>query len=95
MYISTSFVALIATIGVTQAFYIPNTATVRSSGKRTIGKVVDAIGDVVDSLLTGSESQSCPAVWSEISTILTGNFLADGQCTDAARAAIRAAFHDW
>jgi hypothetical protein len=33
-------------------------------------------------------------VWSEISTPLTAQFLADGQCTDAARAAIRSAFHD-
>ncbi|KAF2119143.1 heme peroxidase [Lophiotrema nucula] len=37
---------------------------------------------------------SCPAVWSDISTTLTAQFLADGQCTDAARAAIRGAFHD-
>ncbi|KAF1961083.1 heme peroxidase [Byssothecium circinans] len=34
------------------------------------------------------------AVWKEISTTLTAQFLADGQCTDPARAAIRAAFHD-
>ncbi|KAF2033407.1 heme peroxidase [Setomelanomma holmii] len=37
---------------------------------------------------------TCPAVWNEISTTLTAQFLADGQCTDAARAAIRGAFHD-
>ncbi|PSN60262.1 heme peroxidase [Corynespora cassiicola Philippines] len=37
---------------------------------------------------------TCPPVWKEISTTLTAQFLADGQCTDAARAAIRAAFHD-
>ncbi|KAF2651663.1 class II peroxidase [Lophiostoma macrostomum CBS 122681] len=39
-------------------------------------------------------TSSCPAVWSDISTALTAQYLADGQCTDAARAAIRAAFHD-
>ncbi|KAF2826499.1 heme peroxidase [Ophiobolus disseminans] len=40
------------------------------------------------------QSTACPAVWSEISTTLTAQFLADGQCTDAARAAIRGSFHD-
>jgi hypothetical protein len=39
---------------------------------------------------------SCPAVWTEISEVLTKKFLdtASGQCNDDARAAIRAAFHD-
>ncbi|KAF2744320.1 class II peroxidase [Sporormia fimetaria CBS 119925] len=41
-----------------------------------------------------STANSCPIVWTEISTTLTQLFLAEGQCTDAARAAIRAAFHD-
>ncbi|KAH7411772.1 heme peroxidase [Phaeosphaeria sp. MPI-PUGE-AT-0046c] len=51
----------------------------------------------LSNMLRGSqkgEEASCPAVWSEISTALTAQFLADGQCTDAARAAIRASFHD-
>ncbi|PVH98059.1 class II peroxidase [Periconia macrospinosa] len=34
------------------------------------------------------------SVWSSIATTLTEQFSADGQCTDAARAAIRASFHD-
>ncbi|KAF1970204.1 heme peroxidase [Bimuria novae-zelandiae CBS 107.79] len=42
----------------------------------------------------GIKQEACPAVWSEISATLTQQFLADGQCTDAARAAIRAGFHD-
>ncbi|MBE7181368.1 MAG: hypothetical protein INR71_09215, partial [Terriglobus roseus] len=37
---------------------------------------------------------SCPAVWTNVSSDLTGMFLANGQCNDDARAAIRAAFHD-
>ncbi|KAH7089834.1 heme peroxidase [Paraphoma chrysanthemicola] len=41
-----------------------------------------------------SNSNTCPPVWGEISTTLTAQFLADGECTDAARAAIRGAFHD-
>ncbi|KAH8717007.1 heme peroxidase [Phaeosphaeriaceae sp. PMI808] len=43
---------------------------------------------------SANPAASCPAVWGEISTALTAQFLADGQCTDAARAAIRGAFHD-
>lgn len=37
---------------------------------------------------------ACPPIWSQISTTLTQQFSANGQCTDPARAAIRAAFHD-
>jgi len=38
---------------------------------------------------------ACPAVWTQVSSDLTALFLqADGQCNDASRAAIRAAFHD-
>jgi hypothetical protein len=37
---------------------------------------------------------SCPAVWKTISTELTGMFVGGGGCTDAARSAIRAVFHD-
>ncbi|KAF2996794.1 hypothetical protein E8E13_000467 [Curvularia kusanoi] len=39
-------------------------------------------------------SGSCPAVWNQISGELTAKFLSNGQCTPAARAAIRAVFHD-
>jgi manganese peroxidase len=37
---------------------------------------------------------ACPPVWSSISQELTAIFVAGGQCTDDARAAIRAVFHD-
>lgn len=37
---------------------------------------------------------SCPAVWSTVSKELVTKFVANGQCNDDARAAIRAAFHD-
>lgn len=40
-------------------------------------------------------TKECPPVWANISSDLTTQFLgSDGLCTDDARAAIRAAFHD-
>ncbi|KAL5121522.1 hypothetical protein ACEQ8H_000594 [Pleosporales sp. CAS-2024a] len=42
----------------------------------------------------GGDDSTCPPVWNDISTALTAQFLANGECTDAARAAIRASFHD-
>ncbi|KAF2100252.1 heme peroxidase [Rhizodiscina lignyota] len=41
-----------------------------------------------------AKSPACPAVWTQVSSHLTGMFLSNGQCNDDARAAIRAAFHD-
>ncbi|EUC38486.1 hypothetical protein COCVIDRAFT_85161 [Bipolaris victoriae FI3] len=40
------------------------------------------------------DPSECPAIWTQISATLTQQFSANGECTDAARAAIRAAFHD-
>lgn len=40
------------------------------------------------------DTAQCPPIWSQISATLTEQFSANGECTDAARAAIRAAFHD-
>ncbi|KAF2432346.1 heme peroxidase [Tothia fuscella] len=41
------------------------------------------------------QADGCPAVWTQISQDLTKMFVgADGQCTDSARQAIRAVFHD-
>jgi hypothetical protein len=38
---------------------------------------------------------ACPAVWAQVSKDLTSMFVAaNGQCTDDARAAVRATFHD-
>lgn len=42
----------------------------------------------------GPGKSSCPAVWTYISKELTGMFVSGGTCTDAARASIRAVFHD-
>jgi manganese peroxidase len=39
-------------------------------------------------------SNNCSAIWKTISQDLTASFLANDQCTDLARAAIRFAFHD-
>jgi hypothetical protein len=40
------------------------------------------------------QAAACPQVWYDISGELNGIFLSDGQCNDAARAAIRGVFHD-
>ncbi len=39
-------------------------------------------------------TSECPQVWNSISSDLTASFVARGECTDLARAAIRYAFHD-
>jgi hypothetical protein len=80
MYIS-SFVTVLAAASIAQALQLSDITSVASNVKRSVNGFI-------------ARQQSCPAVWSEISTTLTGQYLADGQCTDAARAAIRAAFHD-
>ena len=85
MFISNTFIALLAAASTTQAFQFSEVATAASDIKRSVS-------DAASSLFT--KRASCPAVWSEISTALTAQFLANGQCTDAARAAIRGAFHD-
>ena len=46
------------------------------------------------SLFNKREAPTCPELWFDISKELTGMFLADGICTDHARAAIRGVFHD-
>ena len=80
MYIS-SFVTILATASIAQALQLSDITSVASNVKRSVSGFI-------------ARQESCPAVWSEISTTLTEQYLADGQCTDAARAAIRAAFHD-
>lgn len=90
MYISTSFVTVLAAASTAQAFQLSDVTTAASNTKR--GIISNIIGNIL-----GVKTQNaavCPPVWGEISKTLTAQFLADGQCTDAARAAIRAAFHD-
>ncbi|KAF2796612.1 class II peroxidase [Melanomma pulvis-pyrius CBS 109.77] len=85
MYISTSLLTLLATTSITKAFLFSDIAAAASD-------VTRSVSDAAGSLLR--RRGTCPSVWSDISTTLTAQFLADGQCTDAARAAIRGAFHD-
>jgi hypothetical protein len=85
MYISSSIITLVVAVSTTQAFQL-------ADFKAAASEVTRSVSDATSSLFT--RRGGCPAVWSEISTTLTAQFLADGQCTDAARAAIRGAFHD-
>lgn len=85
MYISSSVITLVLAVSTTQAFQF-------ADFKAAASEVTRSVSDATSSLFT--KRAGCPAVWSEISTTLTAQYLADGQCTDAARAAIRGAFHD-
>jgi hypothetical protein len=92
MYISHILVTALATTSTAQAFNFGDEVHAATTNtKRTVGSLFSWINNMFTKAPTTS---TCPAVWSEISTALTAQFLADGQCTDAARAAIRAAFHD-
>lgn len=85
MYISTSLTTILAVTSTAQAFQLSDVAIAASEVKRSVS-------DAASNLF--ARQGSCPDVWKDISSTLTEQFLADGQCTDAARAAIRAAFHD-
>lgn len=89
MYISTSFITVLAAASTAQAVQSSDVSTAASNVKR--GLFSKFLGGFI-----GFQKQeaACPTVWNEISDTLTQQFLADGQCTDAARAAIRASFHD-
>lgn len=89
MYISTPFITILAAASSAQALQLSDVQTSASEAKRSIGGLLDGLV----SKLTDRQD-TCPPVWNEISTALTAQFLGDGECTDAARAAIRAAFHD-
>jgi hypothetical protein len=89
MYISTSFIAFLAAASSTQALQLSDVQTSASEAKRSLSGFVSGLVNK----LTDRQS-TCPPVWNEISTTLTAQFLGDGECTDAARAAIRASFHD-
>lgn len=92
MYIRNVFVAVLATAGTSQAFDVfKEVRSVADTSKRTLESLFNSARSIID---RGDKTAACPAVWIEISTTLTAQFLADGQCTDAARAAIRGAFHD-
>ncbi|KAE8825271.1 hypothetical protein HRS9139_08381 [Pyrenophora teres f. teres] len=67
-------------------------------GKRFLDGIFNVVGGILGGFGGGGggndEEPQCPEVWSQISKTLTEQFLGNGQCTDAARAAIRASFHD-
>jgi hypothetical protein len=92
MYISTSFVAILATAISAQALQSSDGQTSplepRQGTRGLLSGIIGTFRQLTDRQTT------CPPVWNEISTTLTAQFLGDGECTDAARAAIRAAFHD-
>lgn len=81
MYISSSLIAFLATASAVQALQLSDISRAASSLRRSARSLV-------------ARQSSCPAVWSTISSELTAQYLSNGQCTDAARSAIRGAFHD-
>lgn len=89
MYVTKPFIALLAAASTAQAFEklsIDNLAP--SNEKRSsVRDILDGVKTTLNELFT--RQGSCPPVWTEIRDTLTAQFLADGQCTDAARAAIR------
>lgn len=90
MLVRNIFIAALAATNIVQALELTMKADSASAkAMRTLGSILERVNSMFN-----SQSTSCPAVWSEISTILTSQFLADGECTDAARAAIRGSFHD-
>lgn len=92
MYISNILVTALAATSTAQAFSIKEEAhNAGEVSKRTLGKIFGILNNVLG---INKASEQCPAVWTQISAQLTEQFLADGQCTDAARAAIRSSFHD-
>jgi hypothetical protein len=96
MYISRVFVTALAATSTAQAFNVRDEASaVAANTKRSVKSMLGWLHDMLNNNGIKKEDESeCPAVWTEISTALTAQFLGDGQCTDAARAAIRASFHD-
>jgi hypothetical protein len=73
----------------------PSDIPIPSGGGRGGGRGGISIPSSIPSAPVGGGSNGgCPAVWTQISQDLTGMFLSGGQCNDAARAAIRAVFHD-
>ncbi|KAI8943620.1 hypothetical protein NX059_001606 [Plenodomus lindquistii] len=96
MYINNIFLASLAAASTVQAFsfnandFPEETQSTIDNSKRTVTNLVNW----AKSVFPNTKRTTCPPVWREISTSLTAQFLSNGQCTDAARAAIRAAFHD-
>lgn len=94
MHIPLSITVSIGLATLVQGFAFSDFSEVAANGKRALITVAETVGDAVEGLV-GRGKEECPKVWWEISEVLTAQYLANGECTDAARAAIRAAFHDW
>jgi len=79
MYLSNIFVTALAATTTVHAFDITKEAnSVSAHTKRTWMSVLNLVNSMFN---RPGQSAACPAVWSEISTALTAQFLADGQCT--------------
>lgn len=66
-----------------------------STAALTEAVALKEVGFISDAAAVAAGGGACPAVWTQVSAALTKMFLgSDGQCTDLARAAIRASFHD-
>ena len=91
MYLSTSFITILAAASSAQALQLSDVQSTASEAKHVVRGLLSGL---INKLVTPKSTGTCPPVWNEISTTLTAQFLGDGECTDAARAAIRAAFHD-
>jgi hypothetical protein len=102
MYIRNALISGLAAASTVQAYSnstirdedwtVPSPAPVQE--KRTVAKIFGIFDGIFGGGGGKQPAQECPAVWTQISSTLTQQFLADGQCTDAARAAIRSSFHD-
>lgn len=88
MYIFPTFITALAAASTVQAIQFSDVTTSASNAKRGLLSIL------LGPIFKKQQGEACPAVWTEISSTLTQQFLANGECTDAARAAIRAGFHD-
>jgi hypothetical protein len=102
MFIRNILISGLAAAGTVQAYAnytireedwpTPAPVSAPATPKRALGNILGQFRNILGG---GKQSTpACPAVWTQISSTLTQQFLADGQCTDAARAAIRSSFHD-
>jgi hypothetical protein len=88
MYVTKPFIALLAAASTAQAFDKFNVDHLAPSNeKRSLRTVIEGVRDTVSNLI--QRQGSCPPVWQTVRDTLTAQFLLNGECTDAARAAIR------
>jgi hypothetical protein len=79
MYLSNVFITALAATSTIHAFDITEEAhTIAVHTKRSLTSVLNLVNSMFN---RPGQPVACPAVWNEISTALTAQFLADGQCT--------------